>query len=458
MKLKQDLSDLVQRSVDANVKIAVTGLSRAGKTAFITSLVNQLLHTSTHKNLPLFSAQIENRLVGAKRVEQQDLLVPAFQYESAIHSLEATPPKWPSPTRDVSEIRVALKYRSNKRMKNMFSKTHTVYIDIVDYPGEWLLDLPMLSQTYEAWSEQQFSVLRGQRQELATEWLRELDKHDFSQPIADQTLENISTLFTDYLHVCKEKGLHWVQPGRFILPGELAGAPVLHFFPVPSDSAGENLEKTSAYQVLKRRYSEYQNKVIKQFYQRHFSTFDRQIVLVDCLTPLNHSEESFNDMKQAIEQLLASFKYGRTGIIGRLFSPKIDKVLFAATKADHITPDQHNNLVSLLNQLVHPAWQHVAYQDIDMSCTSLASVRTTKAGLVEQDGQSFHAIKGATEEGEALTIYPGEVPSNIPNSQFWQQNQFQFKTFRPMNYQQGEPLPHIRIDRVLEYLIGDKLQ
>ena len=41
------------KAVDANVKIAVTGLSRAGKTAFITSLVNQLLHTSTHKNLPL---------------------------------------------------------------------------------------------------------------------------------------------------------------------------------------------------------------------------------------------------------------------------------------------------------------------------------------------------------------------------------------------------------------------
>jgi predicted YcjX-like family ATPase len=163
-------------------------------------------------------------------------------------------------------------------------------------------------------------------------------------------------------------------------------------------------------------------------------------------------------MKQAIEQLLASFKYGRTGVIGRLFSPKIDKVLFAATKADHITPDQHNNLVSLLNQLVHPAWQHVAYQDIDMSCTSLASIRTTKAGLVEQNGQSFHAIKGITENEEKLTLYPGEVPSSIPNSQFWQHNQFHFKTFRPMSHQQDEPLPHIRIDRVLEYLIGDKLQ
>ncbi|PMC21719.1 hypothetical protein CJ207_12400, partial [Klebsiella aerogenes] len=31
-----------------------------------------------------------------------------------------------------------------------------------------------------------------------------------------------------------------------------------------------------------------------------------------------------------------------------LFSPVIDKLLFAATKADHVTVDQHGNMVSLL--------------------------------------------------------------------------------------------------------------
>ncbi|MGU0056245.1 YcjX family protein [Enterobacter hormaechei] len=39
----------------------------------------------------------------------------------------------------------------------------------------------------------------------------------------------------------------------------------------------------------------------------------------------------------------------------RLFFPCIDKLLFAATKADHLTPDQHENLVSLLQQLVRDA-------------------------------------------------------------------------------------------------------
>ncbi|MCZ8499117.1 YcjX family protein [Vibrio lentus] len=31
--------------------------------------------------------------------------------------------------------------------------------------------------------------------------------------------------------------------------------------------------------------------------------------------------------------------------------------MFAATKADHSGLDQHPNLVSLLQQMVHPAWR-----------------------------------------------------------------------------------------------------
>ena len=71
-------------------------------------------------------------------------------------------------------------------------------------------------------------------------------------------------------------------------------------------------------------------------------------MLVDCLQPLNSGHDSFMDMSGAINQLMQSFKYGRNSILKRLFSAKIDKVLFAATKADHVTPDQHVKLVSFI--------------------------------------------------------------------------------------------------------------
>jgi uncharacterized protein len=457
-QLKQDLSDLLHRSIDGNIKIAVTGLSRAGKTAFITSLVNQLLHTSTHNNLPFFNPQRQQRLIGAKRVSQQNMLVPTFAYYAAMQQLLSDTPIWPTPTRDVSEIRLALKYRPKKRSKRLLGKNQTLYLDIVDYPGEWLLDLPMLNLSYEEWSEQQFSSLKGVRKSLSQSWQAYNQSHDFAQALDDNILAKSAALFTDYLLQCKSEGLHWVQPGRFVLPGELEGAPVLQFFPCHAPNKLEDQAKHSAYQRLKSRYQEYQSKVVKGFYKDYFSTFDRQIVLVDCLTPLNHSDEAFTDMRDALEQLLTSFKYGRGGILSRLFAPKIDKVLFAATKADHVTPDQHANMVSLLTQLVHPAWQHVAYQDISMSCISLASVRTTQAGRVNVDGESLHALQGVTSTGQHVTLYPGDVPSKLPNAQFWQDTGFNFCDFSPQKQSSNEPLPHIRIDTALDFLIGDKLQ
>lgn len=456
--LKQELADLLHRTVDGNVKIAVTGLSRAGKTAFITSLVNQLLHTSTHNNLPFLKAQSDKRIVGAKRVSQQNMLVPRFHYDDAISQLYSPQPCWPIPTRDVSEIRLAIKYRTQSRTKRILGKTQTLYLDIVDYPGEWLLDLPMLNQSYEEWSQQQLESLKGVRKTLAQTWLDYASNLDVSRSLDDNTLASGAEHYTEFLHQCKANGLHWVQPGRFVLPGELAGAPVLQFFPVQQPASTVELKPDSAYLQLKSRYKEYQSKVIKTFYQDYFATFDRQIVLVDSLTPLNHSDEAFADMRDALEHLLASFKYGRTGLLGRLFSPKIDKVLFAATKADHITPDQHPNLVSLLTQLIRPAWQHVAYQDIEMSCISVASVRATSAGKVHLDGESHLALQGMTEQGEPITLYPGEVPSKLPGSTFWQQSGFHFRSFSPPRLSRDQPLPHIRMDTALEFLLGDKLQ
>ncbi len=76
---------------------------------------------------------------------------------------------------------------------------------------------------------------------------------------------------------------------------------------------------------------------MKGFYKNHFLRFDRQIVLVDCLQPLNSGPQAFNDMRLALTQLMQSFHYGQRTLFRRLFSPVIDKLLFAATKADHIT-------------------------------------------------------------------------------------------------------------------------
>lgn len=456
-RITQEVNDFISRGMDSNVRIAVTGLSRAGKTAFITSLVNQLLHTATHDNLPLLNAAREKRLIGAKREPQTNMMVPRFAYDDAMSQIHAMPPRWPVPTRDVSEIRLALKYKPNKTTKRLLSKTAVLNVDIIDYPGEWLLDLPLLDMDFATWSQTQFEALKGQRSELASDWLVELDTLDLNSELNEKQLEKIAKAYTDYLHACKDIGLHWVQPGRFVLPGELEGAPVLQFFPCRFDADTKPV-KGSNLAMLEARYHEYQQKVVKAFYKHHFATFDRQIVLVDCLQPLNAGDEAFYDMRQALEQIMHSFRYGRSSFLRRLFSPKIDRVLFAATKTDHVTPDQHTHLVSLLQQMVHPAWQTAAYENIEMSCMSIASIQATTSGFITSGDKTEPALKGTTLNGESMTMFPGEVPKKLPNVAYWQNSGFDFTSFRPIPSETDEPMKHIRLDKALEYLLGDKLK
>ena len=218
-RIGNELNKLVNRSLDRHVRLAVTGLSRAGKTAFITSLVNQLLHVSTNPRLPLFSAVREGHLLGAKRVPQIDMHVPRFGYDEGMNALLESPPTWPDPTRDVSQTRLALRYKPQKGPMKLLQDTATLYLDIVDYPGEWLLDLPLLEMDYLSWSQQQAKLLKGKRSELARSWLEMAESFDPLAPADEALIERLSAVFTEYLYKCKaEGGLHWVQPGRLCFP------------------------------------------------------------------------------------------------------------------------------------------------------------------------------------------------------------------------------------------------
>ena len=64
-RLKNELNSLVNRGVDRHLRLAVTGLSRSGKTAFITAMVNQLLNI--HAGATSAVAQLRARRASARR-------------------------------------------------------------------------------------------------------------------------------------------------------------------------------------------------------------------------------------------------------------------------------------------------------------------------------------------------------------------------------------------------------
>ncbi|WP_375055288.1 YcjX family protein [Zobellella sp. DQSA1] len=450
----------VQRGLDHRLRLAVTGLSRSGKTAFITSLVNQLEHAGLDARLPHWPVAAEGRLLGIKRVPSRHHHVPTFGYEAALGQLSARPPVWPEPTRGISEITLAIKYRPRNRLKRRLHDNATLYLEIVDYPGEWLLDLPLLAMSYAEWSGQQRALLQTPAlAELAAPWLQAGASLAADSPVDDARLAALAAAYTQWLlDIKRECGAYLVQPGRFILPGEYQGAPMLQFVPWVWGEVPAGLNDGHHHGMMEARFEHYKKHLVQGFYRDFFAGFDRQIVLADCLTPLNQGPGSFADLGRALEAILQSFEYGKSGWWQRLFAPRIDKLLFAATKADHLTPDQHGRLTRLLATLVRGGHRHARLSGIDIHTLALASIKATHSGQVQHQGDRIPALQGRRlGDFEPVTLYPGEVPEALPRDDFWQRQGFDFTEFAPPLWQPEAPLPHLRLDQALAFLLGDKL-
>lgn len=464
-RIQKELKQVVEHGLDRSLRIAVTGLSQSGKTAFMTSLINQLLQINhqEHQHLPLFQAVREGKILRVKREPQLDLGVPRFDYDGNLAKLVENPPHFPQSTRGVSETRLAIRYRS-QGLSSYVKSTATLYLDIFDYPGEWLLDLPLLALDFCQWSQQTKALLNTTRQALAEHWQQKAAELDFAAVADENVLADIAQQYTDYLLACKQQGLHFIQPGRFVLPGELADSPALQFFPLLhlSDEQWADLAKNAAsnsyFALLNQRYDYYRQKIVKKFYRDYFTRFDRQVILADCLTPLNHSAEAFREMQEGLTQLFQNFRYGKRHLLQRLFSPRIDKLMFIATKADHITSDQLPNLVSLMRQLVQQGGHHAEFDGVETEFTAIAAIRATQQVNVTQNGKQFKAIQGVrSADLQKVTIFPGSVPAKLPSPDFWQTHRFEFDQFEPQRVEPGENIPHLRMDAVLQFLLGDKL-
>ena len=113
-QFKSQTRDLIHRGFDRHIKLAVTGLSGAGKTALITGVLEQLLYANESQNLPYFNVRQHQRLIGCRLHTSPNWDTPRFDYEKAIERLTGTPGQWPESTRDVSEIRLELKYHPER--------------------------------------------------------------------------------------------------------------------------------------------------------------------------------------------------------------------------------------------------------------------------------------------------------------------------------------------------------
>ena len=144
---------LAQPFTEPVIRLGVTGLSRAGKTVFITSLVANLLDRA---RMPQLVAEAENRILAAHLQPQPDDTMPRFDLEGHLGALLGPEPFWPEGTRRASQLRLSLRLQPEGMLAGV-QGPRTLHLDIVDYPGEWLLDLGLLEKSYADWSAQPFA-------------------------------------------------------------------------------------------------------------------------------------------------------------------------------------------------------------------------------------------------------------------------------------------------------------
>lgn len=445
----------------STLRLAVTGLSRAGKSVFITALIHDLLaFPRLPQRLPLLGAldDLAGRVVGVDIAVPVDPEVPTFPFDRNLRAMAADPPRWPEGTRDVAEIALDIRFRPTGFLHRSDAEA-TLRLVIVDYPGEWLLDLPMLDRSFADWSADMLAMARqGGRAAAAADWLAFLDAHPATAAHDDLVAERAADLYRAYLVRCRDElGMAYLQPGRFLQPGDWTDAALLHFCPLPPGGAGGSLGATMA-----GRFEAYKRAARERFFDRHFRRFDRQIVLVDLLQALHAGQAAFADTTRALTDIAGAFRVGG-GLLARLFGSRIGRVLYAATKADHVPGMQRDHLRHLLSTMLRAPMLDADSRGADTAVMAIASVRCTEDDEAVLDGRPTPVVRGVPLTGyRQVKFFPGTIPIRPPaaDDRFWGRPFFAMPRFQPprLDPDAATGIGHIGLDEALDFLLADRLR
>lgn len=461
-RLVEETQEGVGELFEPVVRLGVTGLSRAGKTVFITSLVANLLQRGRMGQL---TAQATGRIRQAYLQPQPDDEVPRFDYEGHLAALTADPPRWPDSTRAISQLRLSLKVRPESWIAGL-AGPRTVHLDIVDYPGEWLLDLPLMEKSYAEWSAEALAAARSPaRAPISRDWLARLSEVDPAGTLDELTAQDLAEGFRAYLRAGKEAGLSDLAPGRFLMPGDREGSPALTFAPLPETPRARS---GSLWRGFERRFEAYKRAIVQPFFRDHFAKLHRQVVLIDVLDALHGGPRAVADLKTALAEILSCFRAGENGWLSPLLGTRVERILFCATKADHLHHSQHDRLARVAEALLAEARDRANYKGAKTAAMAIASLRATVEQEVMHEGAPLGLVRGRLlETGREAALHPGDLPEDPAEVlraageglAAWREGDYGVMRFAPPRLT-GRPdagPPHIRLDRALQFLIGDRL-
>ena len=301
--------------------------------------------------LPGLAVRLGGRRLGVRLAPVGAGAIPRFDEPGHLLALAADPPAWPARTGAVSLLALELTVPRSGLAASL--PPRVLRLELLDYPGEWLLDLPLLTQDFAAWSD---NVLRRLDGAAAAKPFLQFSAGLPGSAARDESLAATGhRLYREALQRMRDKeGLVFLQPGRFLMPAPGAEPPWTGFFPFRGRGGLAGL--------LTERYDAYRASVREGLVSPLFGQVDRMVVLADLLTALHTGRESFADAQAALAAAAAALRWRSsfTETVAALLSlrrppPVIRRVAYAATKADHVASRQRGNLRGLVTALT-PRW------------------------------------------------------------------------------------------------------
>ena len=208
--------------------------------------------------------------------------------------------------------------------------------------------------------------------------------------------------------------------------------------------------------------------VVAPFFRNHFARLDRQVVLVDLLGAIHDGPGAVEDLRKAMAEILGCFRPGQNSWLAPILGRRIDRILFASTKADHLHHTQHARLAAITEALVRDARDRAQFRGAETQALAIAAIRATVEQSVTHGGREVDLVRGRRiADGEETALYPGELPSDPAHllaqahkgETRWLDAEYDVMRFAPprLTLSPGEGPPHIRLDRAAQFLIGDRL-
>ncbi len=381
--------------------------------------------------------------------------LPRFDYRRHLAALTADPPAWPERTSAAAVL--AFDLVIGRERFGLTMPPRRIRLELLDYPGEWLLDLPLLQTSFRDWSAGVLSRLQTPAYaEIARDFLAFSLSLPAQAPVHEELAVAGHKLYVrTLLRLRDEARLALLQPGRFLMPAPGEAPGYMPFFP----HAGEG----GLAALLAERYDRYVDAARQDLAEPMFGNLDRIVVLADLLTALHAGPVAFADASGALAAAAGALRWRRSWLDSALaltrfeLPPRvITRLAFAATKSDHVAERQRGNLLSLLRD----AARGTGEGDVTTGYFAIAAVRCTEDFVWTLEGRPVSAVRGRRIGDERLgRSYPGEVPDRMPDAAFWAHPFLelpQFEPRRPPENGRGG-VPELGLDALLGFLLADIL-